>query len=180
MEQWTQSLVHVRPLDDGDHEAWKRAFSERRPATSAHDEGPIPLDELSAERYSGMLARHARWASADSTRVLGVFAATTGELVGWVDLTTLARDEREWANLGFHIHNQFRLRGYGRAAIRAAVHHGFTALRYHRIEAAIRLDNASAIRTVESAGLEREGIRRRFWRDPDGWTDHVIYAAIAE
>lgn len=173
------AIIALRRLEDSDFVEWRRAFSERRPATSIHDEGPISSDELSNERYRDVLRRYAGWSESDAVHVFGVFAVDAGDLVGWVDLSTLARDDRQWANLGFHIHNQFHQRGFGSAAVAAAIRHGFCSLGYHRIEAAIRIDNAAAIRTVERAGLEREGVRRRFWRDPDGWTDHVVYAAIA-
>lgn len=171
--------VHVRPLSSGDYASWRDGFAGRRPARDVHDEGPVPPGELTPRDFEGCLERYARWASEDRTYVLGAFPAGSDTLIGLADLSTLARDDRDWANLGFRVHNQHHGRGLGSALIRTTVAYGFETLRYHRIEAAIRLDNPRAIRAAEAAGLERECIRRRFWKDPDGWTDHVVYVAIA-
>ena len=112
--------------------------------------------------------------------MLWAFEASSGDIVGAIDFGTYERGAVQWANLGFWLHNQHHRKGHGAEMIRAGLSIGMATLGYHRLEAAIRPDNAPAIKAAAAAGMEREGIRRRFWLDPDGWADHVIYAAIAD
>ena len=93
-------------------------------------------------------------------------------------MSTIQREEKQWANLGYSIHNQYWRQGFGKEAVRAALIAGFERLGYHRIEAAINLDNIPSIALAQSLGLQQECIRRGFYYENGQWVDHVIYAAI--
>jgi len=49
---------------------------------------------------------------------------------------------------------------------------------YHRIEAAINLDNHPSIALAQSVGLRKECVRRGFYYENDKWVDHIIYVAL--
>ena len=170
----------LRLLALGDHAAWAAGYRGRRSASYSYDEGPPGEEKLDRISFDGLVEHQLEIAIADRGYVLWAFVTQTGEAVGEVDFGTYERGAVQWANLGFSIHNQHHGKGYGVEMIRAAIAVGTTVLGYHRLEAAIRPDNGRAIKAVDRAGMEREGIRRRFWLDPDGWADHVIYAAIAD
>ncbi|MEO0376306.1 MAG: GNAT family protein [Cyanobacteria bacterium P01_A01_bin.17] len=89
--------------------------------------------------------------------------------------TAIQRNVFQWANLGYIIHNQFWRHGFGKETVTAA---GSEHLSYHRIEAAINIDNDASIQLVKSVGLERECIRRGFWYENKRWVDHLIYVAL--
>src|SRR5512140_2356019 len=69
-------------------------------------------------------------------------------------------------------------RGHARAALDAAVQHGF-ATGAHRIFADIDPDNAASLRLFERAGFVREGFLRKAWRTHLGLRDSVIVARLA-
>ena len=94
------------------------------------------------------------------------------------DLSTIRRKENQWANLGYSIHNQYQRRGYGKEATQAALIAGFKQLNYHRIEAAINLDNPASIALAKSIGMKKECVRRGFFYENEQWIDHLIYIAI--
>ena len=63
-------------------------------------------------------------------------------------------------------------------AVRAALIAGFDRLDYHRIEAAINLDNQASIALAQSVGMQKECIRRGFLYENEQWVDHLIYVAL--
>lgn len=97
---------------------------------------------------------------------------------GNIDLSTIRRGEYQWAILGYEIHNQHWKQGFGKEAVRAALIAGFETLGYHRIEAAINIDNQASIALAQSLGMQRECIRRGFLYEKQQWVDHLIYVAI--
>ena len=70
-------------------------------------------------------------------------------------------------------------RGHGRALLdaveRFALYEGVS-----RLELTVQVDNVRAIRLYESAGFEREGVRRRAVRLADGWHDELAYAKLLD
>jgi RimJ/RimL family protein N-acetyltransferase len=98
--------------------------------------------------------------------------------LGNVDLSTIYREEKQWANLGYSIHNQYWKQGFGNEAVRAVLIAGFENLGYHRIEAAINLDNHPSIALAQSVGLQKECVRRGFYYEDEQWVDHLIYVAL--
>ncbi len=137
------------------------------------------MERLGEDRFDALVARHERLARRDDVYVLAAFAVRTGKHVGTFDLSTIRREDNAWANVGYGIHNGFQKRGHGSEGLRAVLAFGFDVLAYHRIEAAIRPDNGPAIACAKAAGMTREGLRRSFWLDDDGWADHEIFVAIA-
>lgn len=83
------------------------------------------------------------------------------------------------ANPGHSIHNQYWGQGFGKEVVRAALKAGFESLKYHRIEAAINLDNHLSIGLAQSVGLQKECIRRSFYYENEQWVDHLIYVAVS-
>jgi [ribosomal protein S5]-alanine N-acetyltransferase len=62
--------------------------------------------------------------------------------------------------------------------VRAALRAGFESFGYHRIEAAINLDNYISITLAQSVGLQKECVRRGFYYENEQWVDHLIYVAL--
>ena len=173
----TERLI-LRPQEPKDYEAWYAGFTGRLPQQSLYDEGPIRLEGCDAAWFAGVCQHHQAQASADYAYIWSIFSKARNQHLGHVDLSTIQREEKQWANLGYGIHNQYWHQGFGKEAVRAALVAGFEQLGYHRIEAAINLDNLPSIALAQSVGLQKECIRRGFYYENKQWVDHVIYVAL--
>jgi [ribosomal protein S5]-alanine N-acetyltransferase len=173
----TKRLV-LRALARGDYEAWRDGYLSRRPARHPYDSGPIARERLTRKEFDWLVKHHDKLARRDAVYVLTAFVKRSGRHVGVFDIATILRRDIGWANIGYGVHNHLQGRGYATEAIAAAVAFGLGGLGYHRIEAAVRPDNHPALASARAAGMEHEGLRKKFWLDPDGWADHEIFVAI--
>jgi [ribosomal protein S5]-alanine N-acetyltransferase len=173
----TERLI-LRPQEPGDYESWCAGFTGRLPQQYKYDEGQISLDDYDANLFSDLCKRHQEQALEDYAYIFGVFSKETNQHLGNVDISTIQREEKQWANLGYSIHNHYWRQGFGKEAVRAALIAGFENLGYHRIEAAINLDNHLSIALAQSVGLKKECVRRGFYYENEQWVDHVIYVAL--
>ncbi|MBW4441389.1 MAG: GNAT family N-acetyltransferase [Plectolyngbya sp. WJT66-NPBG17] len=179
---WTSQIktarLILRPHQESDYEDWYAGFSGRLPQQHPYDPGQEDISHCDRAWFSKLCQRQQQTALKDQSYSFGVFCRATNQHLGNIDLSTLRRDENQWAILGYEIHNQYWRRGFGKEAVRAALMSGFTDLNFHRIEAQINLDNHASIALAKSAGMQQECIRRRFIYENQQWVDHWIYAAI--
>ena len=179
---WTMTIdterLILRPQYKSDYESWYAGFSNRLPKQHQYDEGKLDLDGCDYTWFSDLCDRHQELASKDWVYVFGIFDRQTNQHLGNIDISTIRRHENQWANLGYSIHNQYQRQGYGKEAARSAIIAGFEELNYHRIEAAINLDNPVSIAFAESLGMKKECMRRGFYYENEQWVDHLIYVAI--
>lgn len=172
----TERLI-LRQIEPDDYQAWHTAMVERRPRQHKYDD-LISLDGLDATWFAKACKLHQESALNDHGYNWTVFHKQTHQHLGKIDLFTIQRNVFQWANLGYCIHNQFWRQGFAKEAVTAVLKAGFETLHYHRIEAAINLDNHASIGLVESLGMRRECIRRGFWYEHEQWVDHLIYVAL--
>ena len=181
-EAWTLTIeterLILRPQKFSDYAVWYAGFSSRLPQQSKYDEGQVNLKGCDPAWFSNLCDRHQEQALSDYAYIFGVFLKQTTQHLGYVDLSTIYREEKQWANLGYSIHNQYWRQGFGGEAVKAALIAGFENLGYHRIEAAINLDNHPSIALAQSVGLQEECVRRGFYYENEQWVDHVIYVAL--
>jgi [ribosomal protein S5]-alanine N-acetyltransferase len=179
---WTLQLetprLILRPQQVEDYEAWYAGFSNRSPSHHRHDPGQEDLTGCDRAWFADLCERYQDLAMGDRIYVFGVFSKSDRAHLGNIDLSTIRRDDNQWAVLGYTIHNQYWRQGFGKESVKAALIAGFTDLHYHRIEAAINLDNPASIALAKSVGMKSEGIRRGFIYENEQWVDHWIYAAI--
>lgn len=173
----TERLV-LRPLQPADYMVWYAGFSRRLPAQRPYDPGRVDLTGCNQEWFNALCQRHQRLAIDDQVYIWGIFLRTTGIHLGAIDIATIRRAENQWANLGYSIHNQHWRQGFAKEAVKIALVAGFQDLHYHRIEAAINVDNHPSIALARALGMQHEGMRRGFFYEHDAWADHVIYASI--
>lgn len=177
LEIATKRLI-LRPQQPSDYEAWYAGFAERLPSQHKYDEGQIDLSECDFQWFSNLCQHHQTRALQDRDYIFGVFRRETNQHLGNIDLSTIRREENQWANLGYSIHNQYLKQGFGQEAVRAALIAGFEELNYHRIEAAINLDNDRSIALAERVGMKKECMRSGFFYENEQWVDHLIYVAL--
>lgn len=173
----TERLI-LRPQKVSDYEQWYAGFAGRLPKQHKYDPGQEDLKGCDQAWFSELCLCHQELALSDQIYVFGVFSRKTNQHLGNIDLSTIRRLDNQWAVLGYTIHNQHWRQGFGKEAVRAALINGFTNLNYHRIEAAINLDNQASIALAKSVGMKQECIRRGFIYENEQWVDHWIYVAI--
>jgi RimJ/RimL family protein N-acetyltransferase len=81
---------------------------------------------------------------------------------------------------GIAIHPDFRGRRLADEAARLLQHHLIRERGFHRLELEIYGFNERAQRHAERSGYIREGVKRKAYRQDDGWVDGVLYAIVEE
>jgi RimJ/RimL family protein N-acetyltransferase len=81
---------------------------------------------------------------------------------------------------GIAIHPDFRGRRLADDAARLLQHHLIHERGFHRIELEIYGFNERAQRHAERSGYIQEGVKRKAYRQGDGWVDGVLYAIVEE
>ena len=113
--------------------------------------------------------RAATWAIADPA---------TDVVMGAIGFYQVEREAAR-GEFGFWLGRAHWGQGLATEAARAMVAHGFGALGLVRVQAVCHVDNAASARVLAKAGLEREGVLRRYaWKRGRAF-DVALYAAIA-
>jgi len=170
--------VLLRPLHRSDARAWhdvrahNRAWLEPWEATSPEPpRGPAPT----FGQYVRLLDRQAR---AGETLPFAVTYA--GELVGQLTVAGIQRGSACSGSVGYWVSRDVAGRGIIPTSVALAVDHCFGVVGLHRLEIAIRPENAASLRVVAKLGLREEGLRERFLHIQGGWRDHRTFAVTQE
>ena len=170
----------LRPYKKADYEVWFDAYVNRLEPLNKWDEGPVPKRKCSKRHFENFLKKLKELGRKDDYYRYGVFKKKTGELIGHVDFDIFVRGTHQFSNFGYQIYNQHWGNGYGREAARKGLFIGFRQLKLNRLEAAINFENRKSIRLAKLIGMQKEGIKKRYWFEFGEWTDHVIYVANPE
>ncbi|MGK7892370.1 MAG: GNAT family N-acetyltransferase [Xenococcus sp. (in: cyanobacteria)] len=163
----TERLI-LRPQKPEDYQLWYEGYASRQ----------LDMTGCDREWFIELCHKHQKLALEDRCYIFAIFCQSSERHLGNIDLSTIRREENYWANLGYSIHDPHRRKGYAKEAVKASLMEGFQRLDYHRIEAAINLDNYASIALAKSVGMKQECIRRGFYYKDNQWVDHIIYAAI--
>ncbi|MDT0677372.1 GNAT family N-acetyltransferase [Autumnicola musiva] len=98
--------------------------------------------------------------------------------VGLISLN-LGKPKFKTAEVWYKIHSDFWNNGYATKSLNKVLEFGFKELNLHRIEAGCAVDNIGSIRTLEKAGMLREGRKRKVLPLKDGWSDNFEYAILS-
>ena len=168
--------LELRPYRDSDWRSWRAAYVDRLPAQDRWDLDPLPPSQCTRAEFRALRRRHRELAARDETYVWGVFTRR-GRLVGVVDVFVICRDDRQWGNLGYQIHNRFRRRGYGREAALAGLHLAFEALGLNRVEAVVDVDNEASLRLLRGLPMSELGVQEAYLYEDGAWVDQVVFQA---
>ncbi|WAH37850.1 GNAT family N-acetyltransferase [Alicyclobacillus dauci] len=116
----------------------------------------------------------------DTAYTFVICESATGELVGRVTLSNVARGAWQSCTIGYFISEKVNGRGYATEAVRLAVDFAFSQAGLHRVQAAIMPRNERSIRVIKKAGFIREGLARYYLNIHDVWEDHEIFSITRE
>ena len=101
-------------------------------------------------------------------------------IVGFFNLSQIARGSLQSAYLGYAVGAPFAGQGYMREGLELVLRHSFTRLELHRVEANIQPGNAASIALARGAGFQREGFSPRYLKISGRWRDHERWALLAD
>ena len=101
-------------------------------------------------------------------------------IVGVFNFTEIVRGVFQNAYLGFYGMEAYCGRGLMTAGLMGAIHHAFTELELHRIEANIRPENERSIALVARVGFRKEGVSPNYLFLDGAWRDHERWAICQE
>lgn len=169
--------LKLRPLRRRDKKEWENLRSKNekwlRPweATS-----PEPLVTLPT--FAQMLTFHRREAKA--LRSISWAIIYQGKISGQVTLAGISQGSYRGAHIGYWIGEEFAGHGLTPIAVNLVSEYAFAEIGLHRLEIAMRPENAASKKVAQKCGFEFEGIRKRFLHIDGDWRDHETYVKVYE
>ncbi len=170
--------VVLRPLRHSDARTWldvRRDNADWLAPWEATSPEPLRGPAPTFGQYVRLLQRQAR---RGESLPFGVLYA--GELVGQVTVSGIQRGSACTGSIGYWVSRHVAGRGIIPTAVALTVDHCFGPVGLHRMEIAIRPENAASLRVVAKLGLREEGLRERFLHIQGGWRDHRTFAVTRE
>jgi len=134
---------------------------------------------LSRLSYRSRLARFKKMVSNGTAYPFHIFRASDDRLIGACNITHIERGVTQSAKLGYWVGEHYARQGFARASVMTACRFCFESLGLHRVEAAVKSDNAASIKVLDNVGFQREGTARGYLKVDGHWQDHVIYAKLS-
>lgn len=173
----TEWPVGLRPIRRRDAARWREVRRVNRewlrPWDATPPDGSPPTPTFGV-MVSGL--RH----EARAGRVLPFVITYNGRLVGQLTVGGVAYGSLRGAHIGYWVDERVAGRGITPTAVALAGDHCFSALGLHRLEIALRPENAPSRRVVEKLGFRYEGERPRYLHIDGDWRDHEVWALHAE
>ena len=170
--------VTLRPIERRDQAAWKEVRSRNHTWLRQWEATRPPGDEAPLVTFP-MMVRDLR-RQAREGRCLPFAILVDGEFAGQVTVSNIVAGSARFASVGYWIDQRHAGRGHVPVAVALAVDHCFFTIGLHRIEIAIRPENAASLRVVEKLALAEIGYAPRFLHIDGEWRDHRIFAVTVE
>lgn len=170
--------VLLRPIASSDRRAW-REVRERNAAWLAPWEATRPPgNHQPVMTYREMVRDLHRLAR--EGRGLPLALLVDGSFAGQVTVNNIVGGSARFASIGYWIDRAHAGRGHMPVAVALAADHCWFTLGLHRVEIAIRPENAASLRVVEKLGFEEYGYAPRYLHIDGEWRDHRLFALTAE
>jgi ribosomal-protein-alanine N-acetyltransferase len=166
--------LQLRPLRLRDRRAWLNVRKKNREYLSPW-EATSPLIEESKvlPTFFEMVLHLNREGRAGRSLTLAI--CFDQELIGQITLGGISYGAYRGGHIGYWISQEYSNRGLTTRAVRELSRYAMEELRMHRIEIALRPENAASKRVAEKAGFTFEGLRPRFLHIDGSWRDHIVF-----
>ncbi|MGH3360215.1 MAG: GNAT family N-acetyltransferase [Nocardioidaceae bacterium] len=170
--------LQLRPLSRRDASAWRRLHETNR-AWLQPWEATVPRGSQHSPQTFGRLVRTLRQQAREG-RAMPFAICYDGEMVGQLTVAGITWGSARWAQVGYWIAESHAGRGLTTLAVAMTVDHCFGPVGLHRIEIAIRPENASSLRVVEKLGFAKIGMSRSYLHIDGDWRDHLLFAMTVD
>ncbi|HEY0904695.1 MAG TPA: GNAT family protein [Marmoricola sp.] len=179
---WPAVLSHgplrLRPLAVRDRRDWRRVRQRNIAWLSRWDATTPPGAEARPRTFGAMVRTMQREARAG--RQLPFAVEYDGQFVGQLTVNNVVRGSAQFGSIGYWIDEHYAGQGLMTRAVAMAIDHCFFVLKLHRIEVAIRPENAASLRVVEKLGIPEVGFAPRYLHIDGDWRDHRLFAITRE
>jgi [ribosomal protein S5]-alanine N-acetyltransferase len=157
------------------NEAWLEPWEATPP-------GPATLATWAERQTVGIYLQMARRLRRQGRAGLALpfIVCERGRLVGQITISTIVRGAANTGQVGYWIDRAAAGHGIMPTALALVVGHAFSHAGLHRVEAAIRPENAASRRVVEKLGFRREGLLERYLAIDGAYRDHIVFALTVE
>lgn len=142
-------------------------------------EATVPPGDRSVPRSFRAMVRDLERQARD-VRGIGGVVTVGGAFAGQVNVNNIVLGSARFGQIGYWISQQYAGRGAMPVAVALLVDHCFTAVGLHRIEVAIRPENAASLRVMEKLGIPEVGFASRYLHIDGAWRDHRLFAITVE
>jgi ribosomal-protein-alanine N-acetyltransferase len=102
------------------------------------------------------------------------------EIAGMLTVNGITWGSARWASIGYWVARSHAGRGITPTAVALVCDHLLTTVGLHRVEIAIRPENAASLRVVDKLGFTEIGLARSFLHIAGEWRDHRLFQILAE
>jgi ribosomal-protein-alanine N-acetyltransferase len=170
--------VTLRPITMSDRRAWEEVRLRNASWLVRWEATRPPGGPARAVTFRGMVRDLRR--QAKEGRGLPFALVVDGAFAGQVTVNNIVGGSAMFASIGYWIDQRHAGHGHVPVAVALATDHCFSALGLHRMEVAIRPENAASLRVVEKLGIPEIGYAPRFLHIDGDWRDHRLFAVTAE
>ncbi len=185
--RWPVSLQHgpigLRPLRATDEDAWYAVRARNAAWTLPWDATRPPGTPDSGLTFRRMVRRldaDARAGRSLPWVITWTEPSGVSRLVGQLTISGITYGSARWGMAGYWVDRDVAGRGVVPTALALGGDYAFTVVKLHRLEVAIRPENANSLRVVEKLGFRAEGLRPAYMHVNGAWRDHLMFALHAE
>jgi ribosomal-protein-alanine N-acetyltransferase len=167
----------IRPLKLSDESVWLKLRSDNRAWLEPWEANNPPQVQQRLVSFAGMVRRERRQWRARSAFPFVIQYADA--LVGRVSVSGLQWGAECGGSIGYWIAQSFAGQGIVPRAVALAADFSFQQ-GVHRLEIAVRPENAASLAVPAKLGFREEGLRERYLFIDHDWRDHRVFALTAD
>jgi len=170
--------VGLRPIKRGDAGTWQRLHEQNSdwltPWEATLPKGARPAATTYRQMIQGLRRQ------AGQGRTLPFVVTYDGEMVGQLTVSGVTWGSARWAQVGYWLSREHAGRGTMPLAVAMVIDHCFEVVGLHRIEIAVRPENAASLAVVRKLAIDQVGVAPRYLHIDGDWRDHLLFAITAE
>lgn len=143
----------IRFALEKDYPEFVDGFKQSKESQNRFDEGKFDCSFMTKKWYSDLLKRRKDEAEKDYCYMFNIFRKSDGKSIGYCDITTMFREDLQFAKIGYTILNNYWNEGYATEVVQGMSEIGFDVLGFHRLEAHVNLDNNASKAVLKKSGI---------------------------